>query len=37
LLEAIKANGFEEGKNIVIDYQNAQGDQARWIPSPKNL
>ncbi|NLI93828.1 MAG: ABC transporter substrate-binding protein [Peptococcaceae bacterium] len=26
MLEALKANGFEQGKNIVIDYQNAQGD-----------
>ena len=24
MLEAIKANGFEQGKNIIIDYQNAQ-------------
>lgn len=28
ILEAIKVNGFEEGKNIKIDYQNAQGDQS---------
>ena len=28
MLEAIKANGFEQGKNIIIDYQNAQADQA---------
>lgn len=28
MLEAIKANGFEQGKNIEIDYQNAQGDQS---------
>lgn len=28
ILKAIKDNGFEEGKNIIIDYQNAQNDQA---------
>lgn len=28
ILDAIKANGFEEGKNIEIDYQNAQNDQS---------
>lgn len=28
ILTAIKANGFEEGKNIIIDYQNAQNDQS---------
>jgi len=28
MLEAIKANGLEDGKNIMIDYQNAQGDQS---------
>lgn len=28
ILKAIKDNGFEEGKNIRIDYQNAQNDQA---------
>ena len=25
--ETLKANGYEEGKNLIIDYQNAQGDQ----------
>lgn len=28
ILKAIKDNGYEEGKNITIDYQNAQGDQS---------
>lgn len=28
MLEAIKDNGFEQGKNIIIDYQNAQADQS---------
>lgn len=28
MLEAIKDNGFIDGKNIVIDYQNAQNDQS---------
>ena len=27
-LEALKEKGFEEGKNLKIDYQNAQGDIA---------
>ncbi len=26
-LAALKANGYEEGKNLKVDYQNAQGDQ----------
>ncbi len=26
-IETLKANGYEEGKNLVIDYKNAQGDQ----------
>lgn len=26
-LETLKANGYEEGKNLTLDYQNAQGDQ----------
>lgn len=28
MLEAIKDNGFIDGKNIIIDYQNAQNDQS---------
>ena len=27
-LETLKANGYEEGKNLTVDYQNAQGDQS---------
>lgn len=27
-LETLKANGYEEGKNLKIDYQNAQNDQS---------
>lgn len=27
-LEALKANGYEEGKNLKVDYQNAQNDQS---------
>lgn len=27
-IDALKAKGFEDGKNIKIDFQNAQGDQA---------
>lgn len=27
-LETLKKNGYEEGKNLKIDYQNAQGDQS---------
>ena len=27
-LEVLNANGYVEGKNLVIDYQNAQGDQS---------
>ncbi|MFA6808810.1 MAG: ABC transporter substrate-binding protein [Eubacteriales bacterium] len=27
-LETLKANGYEEGKNLIVDYQNAQGDQS---------
>lgn len=27
-LEALKANGYEEGKNLTVDYQNAQNDQS---------
>lgn len=27
-LETLKANGYEEGKNLKVDYQNAQGDQS---------
>ena len=27
-LEALKAGGYEEGKNLTVDYQNAQGDQS---------
>ncbi|MGE4274301.1 MAG: ABC transporter substrate-binding protein [Desulfitobacterium sp.] len=27
-LEALKAKGYEEGKNLTVDYQNAQGDQS---------
>ena len=26
-LETLKKNGYEEGKNLTVDYQNAQGDQ----------
>jgi len=26
-LETLKNNGYEEGKNLTVDYQNAQGDQ----------
>jgi putative ABC transport system substrate-binding protein len=26
-LEVLKANGYEEGKNLTVDYKNAQGDQ----------
>lgn len=26
-LETLKKNGYEEGKNLIVDYQNAQGDQ----------
>lgn len=28
ILKALKDNGFEDGKNITIDYQNAQNDQS---------
>lgn len=28
IFEGLKASGFEQGKNIMIDYQNAQNDQA---------
>jgi putative tryptophan/tyrosine transport system substrate-binding protein len=27
-LETLKKNGYEEGKNLKVDYQNAQGDQS---------
>lgn len=27
-METLKANGYEEGKNLKVDYQNAQGDQS---------
>lgn len=27
-LETLKENGYEEGKNLTVDYQNAQGDQS---------
>lgn len=27
-LETFKENGYEEGKNLTVDYQNAQGDQS---------
>lgn len=27
-LETLKANGYVEGKNLTVDYQNAQGDQS---------
>ncbi|WP_406676710.1 ABC transporter substrate-binding protein [Moorella sp. ACPs] len=27
-LEALKAGGYEEGKNLQVDFQNAQGDQS---------
>ena len=27
-LEVLKANGYEEGKNLTVDYKNAQGDQS---------
>lgn len=27
-LETLKANGYEEGKNLTLDYQNAQNDQS---------
>lgn len=27
-LETLKNNGYEEGKNLKVDYQNAQGDQS---------
>ena len=27
-MEGLKANGWEEGKNLVVQYQNAQNDQA---------
>lgn len=27
-IEGLKEEGFEEGKNITVDYQNAQGDQS---------
>jgi len=27
-LETLKKNGYEEGKNLTVDYQNAQGDQS---------
>ncbi|MDP4159454.1 MAG: ABC transporter substrate-binding protein [Bacillota bacterium] len=27
-LETLKQNGYEEGKNLTVDYQNAQGDQS---------
>jgi len=27
-LDALKAGGYEEGKNLQVDFQNAQGDQA---------
>lgn len=27
-LETLKANGYEEGKNLKVDYKNAQGDQS---------
>jgi putative ABC transport system substrate-binding protein len=37
MLEAIKANGFEQGKNIQIDYQNAQGDQSTMATIAKKF
>ena len=27
-VDGLKEEGFEDGKNIIIDYQNAQGEQA---------
>lgn len=27
-LETLKENGYEQGKNLTVDYQNAQGDQS---------
>lgn len=27
-LDTLKKNGYEEGKNLTVDYQNAQGDQS---------
>ncbi|HEX3032242.1 MAG TPA: ABC transporter substrate-binding protein [Bacillota bacterium] len=31
-MEALKKNGYEEGKNLVVDYQNAQGDPNNLQP-----
>ncbi|MGI6451000.1 MAG: ABC transporter substrate-binding protein [Desulfitobacteriia bacterium] len=31
-LETLKVNGYEEGKNLVVDYQNAQNDQSVLRP-----
>ena len=28
MIDGLKDNGFEEGKNLKIDQQNAQGDQS---------
>lgn len=30
-VDGLKEEGFEDGKNIIIDYQNAQGEQANCI------
>lgn len=36
-IEALKSKGYEEGKNIKIDYQNAQGDIATTQSIAKNF
>ncbi|ADG83523.1 ABC transporter substrate-binding protein [Thermincola potens] len=36
-LEALKKNGYEEGKNLVVNYQNAQGDANNLQPIAQKL
>ena len=30
-VDGLKEAGYEDGKNIIIDYQNAQGEQANCV------
>lgn len=36
-LETLKKNGYEEGKNLVVNYQNAQGDANNLQPIAQKL